>query len=216
MRITNLWPQTAWPTVWKDLWEAPVPGATKAAWYKVVHDILPTNERLFRIRMVPTDMCRKCDRTDTLSHRLIECGERGQIWTWTKQRLAWILRTIPERIPSDWLLRPHFTLWPPRRRHAMLWLLANLVIFRTQQQRELTLQDFIEFMKRSKWKLCQSHKRVVSVGIYLSVIDTGMLQTHYDLVIGPGGGHNMQRPTSQSHGQRLGYGNVGQPHHRWN
>jgi len=41
MRIINLWPQTAWPTVWKNLGEAPVPGATKAAWYKVVHDILP-------------------------------------------------------------------------------------------------------------------------------------------------------------------------------
>jgi len=26
----------------------------------------------------------------------------------------------------------------------------------------------------------------------------------------------MQRPTSRIHGQRLGYGNVGQPHHRWN
>jgi len=75
MRIASLWPQTAWPTVWKNLGEAPVPGATKAAWYKVVHDILPTNERLFRIRMVLTDACRKCDRTDTLSHRLIGCGE---------------------------------------------------------------------------------------------------------------------------------------------
>ena len=75
---------------------------------------------------------------------------------------------------SDWLLRPHLTLRPPRRRRAVLWVLANLVIFRTQQQRELTLQDFIDFMKRSKWKLYQSHKRVVSVGNYLSVIDMGM------------------------------------------
>jgi len=158
----------------ENLWEAPVPGATKAACYKVIHDILPTNVRLFRIRMVPTDTCRKCDRTDTFSHRLIKCGEGEQIWTWTKWRLAWILRTIPERIPSDWFLRPHFTLWPPRRRRAMLWVLTNLVIFRTQQQWELTLQDFIDFMKRSKWKLYQSHKREASVGNYLSVIDMGM------------------------------------------
>jgi hypothetical protein len=85
--------------------------------------------------MAPTDTCRKYDRTDTLRLRFIECGEVEQIWTWTKQRLAWILRTIPERIPSDWILRPHFTLWPPRRRRAVLWLLDNPVIFRTQQQR---------------------------------------------------------------------------------
>jgi len=160
--------------VWKNLGEAPVPGATKAAWYKVIHDILLTNVRLFRIRMVPTDTCRTCDRTDTLSYRLIECEEGEQIWTWTRERLAWILRTIPERIPSDWLLRPHFTLWPPRRRSAVLLVLDNLVIFRTQQQRELTLQDFIDFMKQSKWKLYQSHKREQSVGNYLCVIDMGM------------------------------------------
>ena len=108
----SLWPQTAWPRVWKNLGEEPVPETTKAAWYKVIHDILPTNVRLSRIRMIPTDACRKCDRTDTLSHRLIECGEGEQIWTRTKQLLVWILRTIAEWIPSDWVLRPHFTLWP--------------------------------------------------------------------------------------------------------
>ena len=173
MRITNLWPQTARPTVWKNLGEAPVPGVTKAAWYKVIHDILPTILRIFRIRMVPTDACRKCDRTDTLSHRLIECGEGEQIWTWTKQRLAWILRTIPERMPSGGFCVFISHCGPPRRRRAVLWVLANLVIFRTQQQQELMLQDF-DFMKRSKWKLYQSHKREASVGNYLSVIETGM------------------------------------------
>jgi len=125
MRITNLWPQTAWLTVWKNLWKASVPGATKAAWYKVIHNFLPTNVRLCRIRMAPTDTARKCDRTDTRSHRLIDCGEGEQIWTWTKQRLAWILRTIPERISRDWLLRPHFTLWLPRRRRELLWLYSE-------------------------------------------------------------------------------------------
>jgi len=54
MLITSLWPQTPWSIVWKNLGEAPVPGATKAAWYKVVHDILPTNERLYRICTVPS------------------------------------------------------------------------------------------------------------------------------------------------------------------
>jgi hypothetical protein len=166
--------------------------------------------------MVPTDACRKCDRTDTLSHRLSEFGEGEQIWTWTKQNLAWILRTIPERIPNDWLLRPHFTLWSARQRRAVLWVLANLVTFRNQQQRELTLQDFIDYMKRSKWKLYQSYKKEASVGNYISVIDMGMWRARHEHVIGPGGGHDKQRPTSRNHGQRLGYGNVGQPHHRLN
>ena len=63
---------------------------------------------------------------------------------------------------------------PQRRRRAVLWVLANLVILRTQQQRELTVQDFIDFKKRTKWKLYQSHKREASVGNYLSVVDMGI------------------------------------------
>ena len=62
----------------------------------------------------------------------------------------------------------------PKTACALLWLLDNLVIFRTQHQWELTLQDFIDFMKRPKWKLYQSHKREGNVGNYLSVIDMGM------------------------------------------
>jgi len=79
--------------------------------------------------------------------------------------------------PAIGLLPPHFTLWPPRRRRAVLWVLANLVIFRTQQQRKLTLQDFIGFMKRSveavsvaqkgsecgKLPLCHRHENVTSL-----------------------------------------------------
>ena len=38
MRITTIWPNTAWPTVWKNLAETPVTGETKASWYKVIHE----------------------------------------------------------------------------------------------------------------------------------------------------------------------------------
>ena len=59
-------------------------------------------------------------------------------------------------------------------------------------------------MKRSKWKLYQSHKREASVGNYLSVIDKGMWRAQYE----PGGGHDMWWPTFWRHRQRLGYRNI--------
>jgi hypothetical protein len=43
-------------------------------------------------------------------------------------------RTTPPQIPDDWILHPQFQLWPPKRRNAILWVLANVVLFRTQQQ----------------------------------------------------------------------------------
>jgi hypothetical protein len=95
IRSTTIWQNTAWPTVWKNLAETPVNGETKAAWYKVINDIIPTNERLHRIRIAPTDRCRHCDKKDTLQHRLTECGEGELIWTWKRQKLERILRTVP-------------------------------------------------------------------------------------------------------------------------
>jgi len=172
MRVTTIWQTTDWSSVWKNLAETPVAGEKKAAWYKVIHDIIPTNERLHRIRIAPTDKCRHCDRQDTILHRLTECGDGERIWKWTRQRLAHVLRTIPGRIPSEWLLRPHFTLWPPTRRRAVQWILANLVFFRTQMQRELTLHDLMDFMKRTKWKMYQRKNRRECVANYLLVIDT--------------------------------------------
>jgi hypothetical protein len=156
--------------VWKNLAETPVPGEIKAAWYKVINDILPTNERLQRIRVAPTDRCRHCEKQDTLLHWLTECGEGEQIWKWTRQKLALILRTIPGRLPSEWLLRPHFQIWPPTRRRAVQLIIANVVLLGTQIQRELSLKDTIAFLRRSKWKLYKKRNRTECVANYLSVI----------------------------------------------
>jgi hypothetical protein len=69
----------------------------KAAWYTAIHDILPTNDRLYRIRISPTEKCNNCGMQDTVLRHLIECGEGQQIWQWTTQKTALILRTIPTR-----------------------------------------------------------------------------------------------------------------------
>jgi hypothetical protein len=55
MRIVKLWPTTDWTTVWGNLHSTPVTDAMKTAWYKAVNDILPTNDRLYRIRISTTD-----------------------------------------------------------------------------------------------------------------------------------------------------------------
>jgi len=171
VRISKIWPNTHWNTVWKNIHCTPVPGGKKAAWYKVTHDILPTNVRLHKIRISPTDKCNNCGMHDTLQHRLIECGEGPQIWQWTTQKLDLILRTIPTKIPSEWLLRPHCALWPPTRRRGVMWILANVVLYRAQPNQELTLRDFIAFMQAYKYKLYQRVKRRLLVANYFCVLD---------------------------------------------
>jgi len=112
VRIEILWPDTDWAVGWKNLWETPAPVSTKASWYQIIHDIVPTQERLHKIRIVPTDLCHSCAE-DTLQHRITECGDGRRQWEWTRQRVALMLRTEPRRVPEEWLFRPKFKLWPP-------------------------------------------------------------------------------------------------------
>jgi len=172
MRIAQLQPQAKWTAVWRNLHETPVPDTSRAAWFRVIHDIIPTNVRLHTIRMTPTDSCRICGNKDTLEHRIVDCGEGEKMWTWTRKKIAQILKTEPGNIPEKWITCPKFTFWPPQRNRAILWLLANITTFRTQRQRDLSLQDFLEFLQRTRWKLYQMARRHAMVGDFLATLDT--------------------------------------------
>jgi hypothetical protein len=72
---------------------------------------------------------------------------------------------------DDWLLHPQFKIWPPKCRRAILWTLEQVILFHTQQIRTLTLQDFMDFLHRSRWKMTHTKKGRDRVGNYLSVLD---------------------------------------------
>ena len=48
-------------------------------------------------------------------------------------------RTDPRRVPTEWLLRPCFQLWPRQRRQEILWILANMVSYVVHQHRTLSV-----------------------------------------------------------------------------
>jgi hypothetical protein len=99
-----------------------------------------------------------CNMKDTLEHRITDCEEGRAAWEHSKRLMACMLRTIPARIPDEWLLHPQFHIWPPKRRRAILWTLAQVILFRTQQTRTLKLQDFMDFPQRSRWKPTRSKR----------------------------------------------------------
>jgi hypothetical protein len=60
MRIEKLWPNTNWRLVWRNVQETPGTEGLRAKWYQVIHDLIPTNVRLYRINLTQTDSCRYC------------------------------------------------------------------------------------------------------------------------------------------------------------
>jgi hypothetical protein len=112
MRITRLWDNTDWTTVWSNIHGTPVHEDIKMDCYRAVLDIVPTQDRLHRIHMAATNLCRQCNVVDNLSHRLLECDEGQVMWDWTKGRIAIILRATVRHTPDVWPLRPTFNIWP--------------------------------------------------------------------------------------------------------
>jgi len=170
-----LWPHADWQAIWKKLTETPTSEADIAVWYKVISDIIPTNERLHRISMAPTDICKECNNKDTLLHRLTECGESKTIWDLTQKAIATVLRTSPSNIPCEWLMRPQFCLWSPQRQRAVLWVLSRNVVYRLSRHRSLLPQDFLDFLRRSRWKVHQLPGRRKLVADLLIAVDTHLL-----------------------------------------
>jgi len=135
-----------------------------------IHDIVPTKERLFAIHLIDTGSCRQCGTPDTILHRLTECAQGTEIWEWTRHQMAMILRVDQRHIPSDWLLTPYFQFRPPQRQRVIMWILAHLVWCRMQGQRPQTLADYIDYMRRSRWKAYTHTARQEKVGNYLGIL----------------------------------------------
>ena len=147
IRIASMWPQSDRQKIWKNLKTAPISEADKAVWYRTIHDILPTDERLHRIKMSPTDNRKECDNKDTLMRRLSVCGEGQSMWEWTRKFIAMMLRTTPAKIPNEWLLRPQFYLWHFTTSTCGTMGVIGFVTFRINHQRGPPLQDLMVFVR---------------------------------------------------------------------
>jgi len=79
---------------------------------------------------------------DTLHHRLTECGKRSLPLEWTRQHIKDPAKGT-ETHNSGMAPPPHFKLWPPKQHRDVLWTLANLVLYRMQRHRTLTLNDYL-------------------------------------------------------------------------
>ena len=169
MRIVQQWPGSDWDSIWRNLHNKAIRDTLKATWYRIIPDLIPTKVRLAAISLAETNKCDRCAKVDTTIHRLTDCTPSADIWKWTRTRIAAILRTDQRYIPNDWTTRPQFHLWPPQRHNATVWTLAHLVWYITNEHR-LSLTDYIDFLRRARWKAYKRPRQRRIVGNYLEVL----------------------------------------------
>jgi len=121
LSVQNLWPNMDWECICKKPEWCP-----RARKYEVIHDIIPTDLRLHRIKMIHSDTCRRWTATDTLERRLIACVEGRTIWQYTKNPSC--KDDANDACPhTRWLDAPSSNIWPPKRRRAILRVMVNLL-----------------------------------------------------------------------------------------
>ena len=110
--------------VWCSLHNVGLPDGGRSAWYIAIHDIIRTSMNLHRIRLMDTVLIEGGRTPCHIASQNV--GVIQKIWEWTRTRRARLRWTDPRRIPTKWLLRPCFQLWPRQRHQAILWFLENI------------------------------------------------------------------------------------------
>ena len=148
IRFMTQHPATPWPKVWRNLHAVWSSEDIKTVWIMVIHDLIPTNDRLAKIQRSESNQCPHCDQPDTLIHRLTECSEGADIWRWTRFRIAIILRTDQQNILTEWSHSFHFR--PPQRHGAILWILAHILYYPIQLRNQVSPTDYVDVMLRAR------------------------------------------------------------------
>jgi hypothetical protein len=68
------------------------------------------------------------------------------------------------------LLLPDFYFYPPQRQRAVIWLVGHTVYYIITRQNMMSLEDYVEFLKRTRWKAYNKKGGRQIYGNYLTVI----------------------------------------------
>ena len=155
--------------MWKNPHAAELRDTIKSTWYTAIHDIIPTNERLAAIHLVPQKSYSYYRTTDILLHRITRCGKSPVIRNWARARIVEFLRIHPY-VLEEWTLCPLFQYKPEKRQAAVIWVMAQLVPYPLHTQRRLSLIDYMDFLHRARLKEKHRTSQRPKVGRYLDML----------------------------------------------
>ena len=157
-------PDINWEITWK---RASLPGlnsATHSFLWKMLHNILPTRERLHRlgINNIASPMCCQCDQAvyDDLPHALVTCPQNTEVTDWLLNQL---LRVSPNISPHQLVLLSMNDLheehelpvtWLISQTLSHIWSQRSIQKKPTLYQTRAQLEAGISIMRKSRFNEC--------------------------------------------------------------
>lgn len=165
MRLLQLVPpNTDFRQLWRNISAPHLPAKVRSTWYMVVHDIVPTKERLYRIRMSASDSCSYCGQGDSILHRLTSCPRVRPVYI---QAQAFLQRIHFPINRQEQFIRPDYLTTPRTRQNSALWIIGHTIHFLVNTDGQLDKDLYSAYLKRTRWKIDAS--RVIELyGQYLS------------------------------------------------
>lgn len=119
------------------------PSRWKQSLYFMVNNIYAMDGKKFRNKITSLDICQTCGKTDTLVHRVCDCGYAKSIWNRTKDIL--IKKT---KVPLDKCSSLLLIEWRQdnlQAQNSMLCFFSSCIYFNLHEQKDLT--KFINFIR---------------------------------------------------------------------
>ena len=147
-----------------DTWAPKIPMIDSNPWHRT-YQRTPSGNPTFRHRTLQP--VRKNGYPPTPYHRLRWRSHNMELYPYqnhssTPHRPPVIYRTTGKSTPISTLA--------PQRQAEIVWIIAHLVEYRMQRKRLLTLNDYIDFLRRAKWKAYQKSPRQNRVWNCLDII----------------------------------------------
>ena len=92
-----------WEDIWRRLNRPVIDSPVKDILFMVIHNVLPTRDRLFRLRKCDNSQCTAGDGEEDVEHLFTSCSRTQVAWAWARRKIM-NLMTLQDGYPSNFEL----------------------------------------------------------------------------------------------------------------
>lgn len=136
-----------WDIIWNVLATNCLPTIWIQTLYFIVNDVYPYGEKKFRNNIESSALCKFCNVTETLTHRMCYCQNAFDIWNWTRNMLIYRIKLPPDKCYPITFLQSKLTT-STEKFHAGLWYMAACLYFNLEVGGNI--HDFLTYLRQER------------------------------------------------------------------
>ena len=103
-KITTKYAELPWDDIWSRLNHPVLTSPVRDIMFLLIHNCLPTRDRLLRLNMTDDAMCPRQDGIEDIEHLFTGCVRSQVAWAWTRRKVIHLMPDWVNQYPSDFEL----------------------------------------------------------------------------------------------------------------